>query len=215
MKNSIETIWKEGFLHENSLAAPAINDLYNRKSTHLVDRVERMFRINLSLLLFIALVIPVIYYFLDATWQGVAASILLLLTAWYNKRQLRHINNLDQGATSLDYLISLDQWLKNVLLEGEKIARFSYPLYILIAISTIRSAWNKQGVTLKIRQQFPALFLIEDYPVFILLMTGISFFLIVYASVKIYQFEVRMMYGRIQDKLEETITEMQKLKQVL
>ncbi|MGG7664111.1 hypothetical protein [Dyadobacter sp. BHUBP1] len=213
MKIPIETIWKEGFLNEKSLAAPAINDLYNQKSKHLVNRVDRMFRINLYVLLVIALIIPVIYYFLDATWQGVAASILLLLTAWYNKRQLRHIDNLDQGATSLDYLISLEQWLKTVLLKGEKIARLSYPLYILIAIGTIWSAWNKQGVTLKIRQKFPALFLIEDYPVFMLLMIGTSLFLIVYISAKIYQFEVRLMYGRVLDKLEETIIEMKKLKQ--
>lgn len=39
--------------------------------------------------------------------------------------------------------------------------------------------------------------------------------MIVYASAKIYQLEVRLMYGHIQDKPEETITEMQKLKQSL
>lgn len=215
MKNSIETIWKEGFLHETSLAAPAINDLYNQKSKHLVDKVERMFRINLRVLLIFALLIPILYYFLDVTWQGVAASILLLLTAWYNRQQLQGINTLDQGATSLDYLISLDQWLKNSLLTSEKIARFSYPLYLLIAISTIWSAWNKQGVTSKIRQKFPDLFLIEEYPVFILLILGATLLLIVYVSAKIYQWEVRLLYGQVLAKLEETIAEMEKLKQGL
>src|SRR5690606_10068017 len=109
MKNSIEAIWKEGFLNEKSLVAPKINDLYNQKSKHLVDKMERMFRINLIVIVITAILCPIIYYFLDAIWQGAAASVLLLLTAWYNKRQIHRIKTLDQGATSFDYLKSLDR----------------------------------------------------------------------------------------------------------
>ncbi|HTF28988.1 MAG TPA: hypothetical protein VK625_09095, partial [Flavitalea sp.] len=156
---------------------------------------------------------PIIYYFLDAIWQGAAASVLLLLTAWYNKRQINSIKTLDQGATSLDYLKSLDRWLKDVLLKSEKIARFSYPLYLLIAMSTIWSAWNKQGLTLKIHQKFPDLIFIEDIPLFALIIAGVTVLLMFCFSVKIYKWEVRLMYGRVFGKLEETIAEMEKLKQ--
>src|SRR5262245_31551243 len=106
MKNSIETIWKEGFLNEKSLVAPRINDLYNQRSKHLVDKMKRMFRFNLIAIIVMSIVFPVIHYFLHALWQGVAASILLLLTAWYCQRQIRNLQTLDQGATSLDYLKS-------------------------------------------------------------------------------------------------------------
>ena len=213
MKNSIEAIWKEGFLNEKSLVAPKINDLYNQKSKHLVDKMIRMFRVSLTIIVVTAIIFPVIYYFLDAIWQGAAASVLLLLTAWYNKRQINSIKTLDQGATSLDYLKSLDRWLKDVLLKSEKIARFSYPLYLLIAMSTIWSAWNKQGLTLKIHQKFPDLIFIEDIPLFALIIAGVTVLLMFCFSVKIYKWEVRLMYGRVFDKLEETIAEMEKLKQ--
>jgi len=86
MENSIETIWKEGFLHEKSLVVPRVNDLYNRKSIHLVDRLKRRLRLNLIMILVLAILFPVIGYFMQVIWQGVAASVLLLLTAWYNKR---------------------------------------------------------------------------------------------------------------------------------
>src|SRR5688572_32284081 len=109
MKNSIETIWKEGFLNEKSLVAPKINDLYNQKSKHLVDKMKRMFRVNLIIIIILSIVIPIGYYFLDVILQGVAASILLLLTVWYSERQRRSIKTLDHGATSLDYLKSLDR----------------------------------------------------------------------------------------------------------
>src|SRR5690606_21731308 len=139
MKNSIEAIWKEGFLNEKSLVAPRINDLYNKKSKHMVDRIKRMFRINLTVIIIMAIVFPVIYYILGAVWQGISASILLLLTAWYAKHQMNSIKILDQGVTSLDYLKAFDQWLKDVFARSEKVVRFSYPIYFLIGISTIWS----------------------------------------------------------------------------
>lgn len=212
MEKSIEAIWKEGFLNEKSLIAPKINDLYNQKSMHMADRMIRMFRINLTIIVIIAVVIPVLYYFLDALLQGLAASVLLLFTAWYNKRQIDSVKTLDQGVTSLDYLRSLEQWLKDVLSRGEIIARFSYPLYIVIAISTIWSAWNKQGVTMKIQQKFPDFIPANNLDLAAIAIAGILTLLMFWFSVKIYKWEVRVMYGRVFRKLEETIAEMEQLK---
>ena len=213
MKNSIEAIWKEGFLNEKSLVAPKINDLYNQKSKHVVFKVKRMFRVNLIVIIIMSIVIPIIYYFLDAIWQGAAASILLLLSAWYGKRQMRSIETLDQGATSLDYLKSLDRWLKDILTKSEKIARFSYPLYFLIAMSTMWSEWNKGELTSKMYQKFPDLIFIGSVPLFALIIAGLATILMFYFSDRIYRWDVRLMYGRVFRKLEETIAEMEKLKQ--
>ena len=47
MTKSIETIWKSGFVEEDALLAPQINNLYERKSIHTIDRFKRMFKINL------------------------------------------------------------------------------------------------------------------------------------------------------------------------
>ncbi len=214
MKNSIEEIWKEGFLNEKSLVAPKINDLYNQKSKHVVDKVKRMFRVNLIVIVITSIVFPIIHYFLDAIWQGVAASVLLLLTAWYSNRLIHSIKTLDQGATSLDYLKSFDRWLKDVLSRGEKIVRFSYPLYFLIAISTIWSTWNRQEeLVLKTHQKFPDSIFIGDIPLFVLIIVATATLLMFYFSDKIYKWDVRLMYGRVFGKLEETIAEMEKLKQ--
>ena len=213
MEKSIEEIWKEGFLNEKSLVAPKINDLYNQKSKELVDKMKRMYRINLIALVGMSIVFPIMYYFLDVIWQGVAASILLLLTAWYSKRQKRSIKTLDHGATSLDYLKSLDRWLKDALSKNAKILRFSYPLYFLIAMSTIWSAWNKGELTSKMYQKFPDVIFIGSVPLFALIIAGVATLLMFYFSDRIYRWDVRLMYGRVFDKLEETIAEMEKLKQ--
>jgi hypothetical protein len=209
MENSIENIWKQGFLNESSLVVPKINDLYNQKSMHVVDSVKRTFRMNQIVIVAMAIVIIIMHYFVDALWQGSIASVLLLLTALYINRLIHSIDTLDQGATSFDYLKSIDLWLKDVLFKSEKLARFIYPLNLLIALSTIWSAWDKQGQTLKIHQKYPDI----NIPLFALIITGVSVLLMFSFSAKIYQWEVRMMYGRVFGKLKETIADMEKLKQ--
>lgn len=214
MEKSIEEIWKEGFLNEKSLVAPKINDLYNRKSKHMVDRIKRMFRINAIATVMMAIVFPIIHYFLGALWQGTAASLLLLLTAWYSIRQMRGISTLDHGVTSFDYLKTFDRWLKEVVSKNGKVVRFSYPLYFLIAISTIWSAWNKGELTSKMYQRYPDVTFLGGVPLFVLIIAGVAALLMLYFSERIYRWDVRLMYGRVFDKLEETIVEMEKLKQV-
>ena len=213
MENSIESIWKEGFLNEKSLVAPKINDLYNQKSKHVVDKVKRMFRVNLIVLVIMSIVYPIIHYFVDAFWHGVAVSILLLLTAWYSKREMHNLNTLDQGATSLDYLKAFDRRLKDVFSRSEKIVRFSYPLYFLIAMSTMWSPWNKGPITSKMYQKYPDVIFIGSVPLFVWIIAGVATLLMLYFSGRIYRWEVRLMYGRVIDKLEETIAEMEKLKE--
>lgn len=213
MKNSIEVIWKQGFLNEKSLVAPKINDLYNQRSMHLVEKIKRMYQNNIIAIVIMAMAFLIIYYFMDVIWQGAAASILLLLTAWYSARQKRSIKTLDHGACSLDYLKSFDRWLKDALSKNEKVLRFSYPLYFLIAMSMIWSAWNKGELTSKLHQKFPDVIFVGSVPLFALIMVGVATLLMFYFSGRIYRWDVRLVYGRVFRKLEETIAEMEQLKQ--
>ena len=213
MDNSIEVIWKEGFLNEKSLVAPKINDLYNQRSKHLVDKMKRMYRINLVALVIMAIVFPIWYYFLGVVWQGVAISILMLFTGWYSIRQKRDIKTLDHGATSLEYLKAFDRLLKDALLKGEKVLRFTYPLYFLIAISVMWSVWNKGALTSKMYQKYPDVIFIGNVPLFVWIIVGVATLLMLYFSARIYRWDVRLVYGRIFRKLKETIAEMEKLKQ--
>ena len=43
MRKTIEATWREGFLNPDALVAPKVNDLYTRKSSHIVDRIQRAF----------------------------------------------------------------------------------------------------------------------------------------------------------------------------
>jgi len=98
-------------------------------------------------------------------------------------------------------------------LGGEKILRFTYPLYFLIAMSTIWSAWNKGELTSKMYQKFPDVIFIGSVPLFAWIIAGVATLLMFYFSGRIYRWDVGLIYGRVFRKLEETIAEMEELKQ--
>ena len=63
MKKSIETIWQEGFLNNEALVAPKLNDLYNQKSIHIVDKFKRMYKINIiAIIAFAFIILPLSYF---------------------------------------------------------------------------------------------------------------------------------------------------------
>ena len=209
MENSIENIWKQGFLNEKSLVAPKINDLYNQKSMHVVDRIKRRLKFNRNFVFIAAFVVPVAYYFMDAIWQGLAFSLLLLFRTWYVKGVMDNTKILDQGATSYDYLKSFDRWLKDVLLKIETIARYSNTLFVPLALSATWSFWSKHGVILKLTQRYTDL----NIPLIAIIIAVVLTVPMFYFSARINKWDVRLMYGRLFDKLEETIADMEKLKQ--
>jgi len=60
MKKSIETIWKEGFLKNDALIAPKINNLYTQKSIDIVEKFKKMYKINrIGIILFAIIILPV------------------------------------------------------------------------------------------------------------------------------------------------------------
>lgn len=213
MKNSIENMWKEGFLDEGALDLPKINRLYEQKSQHIVEKIRSRFRFNLKFIIIMAIAIPIIYFFLDALWQGVAIAVLLLATAWYSKKQIERIKVVEAGQNSYDYLKSFQQWLDSVLLKNGRVIRFTYPIYFLIVMNMLFSSWSSQEeLANKVVQKFPDVTFIGDIPLVAWIITAVVTVLMFIFSKQIYLFDVRLMYGRIFDKLDATIKEMETLR---
>ena len=208
MENSIENIWKQGFLNESSLIAPKINDLYNQKSMDVVEKIKKRLRFNRKFILTAIIVIPAMYYSMSALWQGLAISLLFAFRIWYVKRVMDSTKILDHGATSYDYLKSFDNWLKNFFLRIDKVARYTNTLVVPFAMSATWSCWSKGGVILIWTQKYPNL----NIPLIAIIISMFFTLLAFYFSGRINKFDVRLMYGRLFDRLEETIADMEKLK---
>ncbi|MFY0598910.1 MAG: hypothetical protein JXR03_04515 [Cyclobacteriaceae bacterium] len=213
MKQSIEFIWKEGFSESELLKAPRVDNLYSQKSKHLTDKFIGMFKTNLIAILGMAFAFWFVYLILDAILIGTFIMIIFLALAYYSNQQMKQIKNIDSGLNSYEYLVSFDQFIKDSISKHTRVMRFFYPLMFLTAMSTIWFAGsNGVFLTNKLIEKFPDLIFVGGIPLVGLIIVCVITLLIAYFSDKIYRWDVEMIYGRMFEKLQKTISEFEYLR---
>jgi hypothetical protein len=217
MEKSIETIWKQGFLNNDALVAPKLNDLYNQKSTHIIDKFNNMFRINL-----IAIVIGAFFglgftYWNGIPYLGICVFFILNLLAIVNYKIWKSLGDIDKTVDSFNYLKSFDKWMKEQISMNKRFAKFMYPAFFL---SIIMGIWlgdfggsiPGENLVAEIVANYPNTILIFGIPMYgVLAITIITGLLIKFGD-NIYEFDVSLVYGRVFSKLDELITDMEEIK---
>ena len=131
MRKTIEATWREGFLNPDALVAPKINDLYTRKSRHIVDRIQRMLRINE-----IAIVIgaPIGWALLSAVGIPYTGAIICTVCIGLLVVRRLYITKFAAPANSLDsyhYLKAFHGWLKDRMARSKRVQRHLYAVTFL------------------------------------------------------------------------------------
>ena len=111
MTKSIEAMWKEGFVNEAKLTAPEINDLYNRESENMVDKLLKMFDLNIKAIIWGCVIMLVMMSLIGAPFLGLYICGLILPLIIIAKKELKKTVNLSKGQSSYDYLVSFNHWL--------------------------------------------------------------------------------------------------------
>jgi len=217
MEKSIENIWKEGFLKKDVLVVPNLNDFYNKKSIHIIDKFKRMFRINLIVAVIFALVSLVITTINGLPIIGVSWFLILIGLVVVNKKLLKGLEKIDYHVSSYEYLISFNKWLQEQLAINRKMARLYYPLFFF---SIVIGFWfvDAEGVSLgerlvgEVLYGFPNTYLVNGVPLIgIILVLTIASLLALFGG-EIYNFDVKIIYGRMFKKIENLITELEELR---
>ncbi len=133
MEKSIESIWKEGFLKSDALIAPKLNNLYNQKSKHIIDKFKRMFKINLIALVVFSVVVLIASFIVGIPYMGVPMFFLLNVIVIVNKRLMNGLEKIDKNVSSYQCLKAFDTWMKAQLSVNTKLAGFYYP-YIFMSL---------------------------------------------------------------------------------
>ena len=131
MEKSIESIWKEGFLKSDALVAPKLNDLYNKKSTHLVDKYKRMFKINLIAIVVGSFLILGASIILKIPVMGVGYFFILNAIVIINRKLLPGLKKIDKNVSSYQFIKTFDSWIKENISLNRKMAGYYYPLFFL------------------------------------------------------------------------------------
>jgi len=212
MDKSIETTWREGFLRPDALVAPQINDLYGRRSAHLVEKLQRMFRINRWAVVIGA---PVQWLFLSAVglpYAGAIICVLLWALIAYQTRYLGKMREPDNSLNSFEYVKAFQRWLKDRMARSRRVQRHLYPLVFLAMMVGAWASDGGQALIAALAENDPGPAMVGGVPV--VLVAGV---LAVTAAIallggKIYDFDVNLVYRPVFRKLDEMVTDMEELR---
>lgn len=124
-------MWKEGFLKEDALVAPRVNDIYNKKSMHLIEKFERMFQINIWGIVIGASLLFIGAYFAGALLAGSIVLIMLWYVAYTAYQDLKVLEKIDKGQSSYVFLKSFRDWIARSVDRYGNMYRVVYPVLIL------------------------------------------------------------------------------------
>jgi hypothetical protein len=199
-------------LNPDALVAPKVNDFYTRKSTHIVDRIQRMQRIN-EIAIFIGA--PILWAILGAMGMPVAGAITCVV--WVGliviRRQFPHITRFDApiSVDSYQYLKAFQQWFRNRLAWGRRFQRHLYPVtFIAMAIGMWESAPGQQSIRLIVENN-PGLSLVHGVPLFLIVGIVAAAIGVGLLGGVIFDFDVKM-YRRMLEKVDEMVAEMEELR---
>ena len=214
MRKTIEAAWREGFLTPDALVAPKVNDLYTRKSMHIVDRIQRMQRINE---IAIAIGMPIGWAFYAALGMPYGGAIIC--AAWVGLIVVRrlflpHITKFDAPVSvdSYQYLKAFQRWLKNRLAWKRRLQRHVYAVtFIAIAIGMGESAGG-QVLIRTIVENFPDVRLVNGVPLVLIVVVVAMTIVVDLLGGLIFDFDVSIVYRNVFRKLDEMVGEMEELR---
>lgn len=217
MERSIENIWKEGFLKGDALVAPKINDLYNQKSIHIIDKLKRMFKINLIAIVAFSILFLIVSIFIGIPIMGGLFMAALMVMVLINKRLLNDLEKIDKGVNSYQYLKAVNQWVAKQVTINKKMSRFLYPIFFL---SFILGFWfqNAEGTFLGERIvgefliRFPNMYLIYGVPLIGIVIVVLVMGLLAVVGGRIYRWDLNLVYGRVFKKMNELLTDLESLR---
>ena len=209
---TIEATWREGFLDPDALVAPKVNDLYTRKSRHIVDRIQRMLRINE---IAIAIGAPIMWALLSVV--GIPYAGAIICVAWVGLLVVRRLYGpkFDAPGSSLDsyqYLKAFQRWLKGRLAWGRKVQGHLYAVTFLALAIGIGASAVGQLVIRTIVESNPDVRLVNGVP--LILIAGVVAMTIVVDVLGgvIFEFDVNSAYRNVFRKLDEMVAEMEELR---
>ena len=199
-------------MKDNALVAPKLNNLYNQKSKHIVDKLKRMFEVNLISIVVGALLILVVSIFLEAFLAGAALCLQLLLLVFLGKKELNDLNQIDKGASSYDYLKAFDSWIKKVISTYTKVYRVLYPGMFLTFVIGFWFSSVAGPMREAFMMRFPDSGMLLGMPVPGVIGALVFAGLLALFAGKLYQLDMNIVYGREFNKLDDIIADMETLR---
>lgn len=201
MERSIENIWSKGFLNSNELKAPKINNLYNRKSALVIEKIKKSYKLDMKLgIIIIALSVIAFSYFalyITAIYTAIVFTLLFL----YNESIMKSLNAINITTNSFDYLTTYRNKLHESIRKTYFLMGVFFPLVLLLGYYV---SYNESGIYEKVMMKFGTLsnsiILLSSYLILSVIML-LAYFL-----------SLKLLYGSSLKKLDDIITDVEELR---
>lgn len=213
MEKSIENIWEKGFMAEDAIVAPRINNLYELKSRNIMDQMGRLYKWNMIGLYVFALFMAVYSLLMGLPiWLMLLLIILFVAPAVYSRNQMKTRQPKDQFSNVYDYMKSFNDWLEAKITRNIKLARYYYPMSVILAGCMIWFAPHRERTIEKLLIEYPDMPMVFGMPLyFILPILSLALIMGIFAK-RIYRVDVGLIYGRALSKLKELISDLEELR---
>jgi hypothetical protein len=211
MEKSIESIWKEGFLQKNAMVAPKLNNLYTKKSIHIIDKFKRMFKINLNALVIFSFVLLPVSFFVKIPVMGVMMFILFNVIVFVNKRLLKGLDQIDKNVSSYQYLKSFDTWMQEQIATNVKMSSYIYPYGFIAMVSGFWFSTDIRETSNRILGSYQP-DMIYGMPIYWMALMLVIIILLAVFGGRIYKLDLKIVYGGLLKKLAELISDMEDLR---
>ena len=211
MRKTIEATWREGFLNPEALVAPKVNNLYTRKSTHIVERIQRLLHINQ-----IAIVIGSVILWAGLSAAGLPYTGAIMCVSWSGLVLVRRLVIAkfvapDSSLDSYHYLKAFQTWLKNRMARSRSLQRHLYPITSLALAIGLVASQRGQGFIHAIVEHNPDTWLINGVPLAIIVVVAVVTIVLELLGGVIFDRDIRM-YRPVFSKLDEMVSEMELLR---
>jgi hypothetical protein len=201
MEKSIENIWTTGFMNSEELVTPKIENLYDQKSTLLLDKFKRTYQIDNKALIPIAIVLGLGLGFFGYVILGIYVALLLTILYFVNRKLLQSLERITISTNSYDYLTIYRKTIKSIVNTTTKIVGFVFPLAIIPGYWLFFS---------KTEMYIDIINTIEPFQLF--MAVGLLAIVLGLICIAIYRLTTKLTYGSYLDKLDDLISDMKHLK---
>ena len=201
MEKSIENIWTKGFLKEEKLAVPRINNLYQRKSRLLIEELKRTYRVDNRSIIPLTLIFVVGFSIAGHVLLGLYFMILMLTMFFLNKKKLKSLEEININTTTYDYLIKYRKMFFQLKKFYTRLLGFGLPIAGIIGYYL----FFRNAPVLEKILQLKALYIVA----IVLALSGI----LATIGILSYLLSVRLIYGKFIRRLDDMIADMEDLQQ--
>ena len=217
MEKSIESIWKEGFLENNALVAPKLNDLYNQKSIDIVEKFRRMYKFNIIAIVLFAVILLPIATFVKIPYMGMTFFVLFSVIVFFAIKFKKKLDSINKNVNSYQYLKTFEAWTKEMTDFNTKLSRFLYPYIFLSMVAgfwfgSIGGNIPGEDMVSLLLTKYPDMMMLFGIPLFALIASILIIGLLAYFGGRIGEWDLKIGYGRILKRLDSLLADMEELR---